>query len=176
MITMTASQKLFFDGEAILSKLSKADRDVNSKAGAYVMTSARRSMRKVNKKGTPSPPWQPPKERKGFLKKGRYGVQFGWDPVTRTVVVGPEIFPGLKDRNPGGTMPESLEHGGDVAVMEAQRKDGSYSIRAMAWAKVNGAKTRERVAAIKPRPFMGPALAKEAPKFPGLWKNALNKV
>lgn len=175
-LALSASQKLFFDSEAVTSQLSKADRSVNSKAGAYVMTAARRSMRKVNKNGDPAKPNKPPNERLGHLKRGRYGVQFGWDPSTRSVVIGPEVFPGLKDRNPGGTMPEALEKGGDLIVAEAMKKDGTYSVRAMVWANANGTRTRERIVRLEPRPFMVPAMRKTLPKLPKLWENALNKI
>jgi len=179
-IAMTASQRLFFDSDAILKELSAAERKVNSRFGSFVMTGARRSMREVGKDGKPSPPGKPPKARKGkrggLLKRGPFAVQFAWDTARRTTVVGPLVIPGGKDRNPGGTMPEALEHpGGKVIVKEAQKKDGTYSVRAAAWAHINGGKIRERVASVKARPFMQPSLDKEAPKFPGLWRNAITK-
>ena len=55
-----------------------------------------------------------------------------------------------------GTPPAALEHGGRSVVVEGTRR-----------------RHRKRHVRIAVRPSMGPALAKEAPKFPKLWRNSV---
>ncbi len=167
--------KVFFDSKELLETLDKTEIRVHSKFGAYVMTSDRRSMRKVNKKGEPSKEGQPPKERLGHLKRGRYAVSFGYDLNTKSVVIGAEIFPGLKKRN-SDTMPATIEKGGDVLVDEAAKKDGSWSRRGMKWARLNGKAMRQRRARMGARPHTGPAFEREKPKLMGMWANAMERV
>ena len=170
-LTIKTAQRFFLDSKAVIASLDKAERRVLSKFGAFVRRSAQSSMRKVNKKGTPSPPGQPPKARKGFLKKFLY---FVFDPAAKSVVVGPVLLPGKAGRN-SDTVPATLETGGTLLVNEAARRDGSWSRRGTRWAKLNGQATRTRKARVEPRPFMAPAYAKNKPKFMGMWRDAMHR-
>ena len=55
-----------------------------------------------------------------------------------------------------GAAPEALEHGGQSVVVTGRRSAASAG-----------------GFALQARPFMGPALKKEAPKFAGMWANSI---
>jgi phage gpG-like protein len=134
---------LFFDRPKVTRAVDKAKRQALSRAGAFIRTTARSSIRK---RKTSAPPGRPPHSHTGLLKRF---IFFGYDPATDSVVVGPV---GFKRSN----APNVLEFGG-TTVVERRTK---------------GTKRRRRVR-IGARPFMGPALEKERPKFPVLWRNSV---
>ena len=134
----------FFDSKAVISATDKATRRVLSKFGAYVRRSAKSSIRKRKRF---SEPGKPPSSHTGKLKKFIY---FGYEPINASVVVGPVQFSGK------GPIPKILEHGGSEIVRRKRR----------------GKTTRTR-AVYKARPFMGPALEKELPKLPAMWRDSV---
>jgi len=136
-------KQMFFDRPKVQRAVDAARRRVLSKAGAFIRTAARSSIRK---RKNPSRPGQPPHSHTGLLKRF---IFFGYDPATDSVVVGPV---GFKRSN----APRVLEYGGVTTVTRFRR----------------GKVTRRRVR-IAPRPYMGPALAKELPKFPELWRDSI---
>lgn len=170
----------FFDSEKVIRAVKKSERANLSKAGAFVRTTARRSMRLQRKKrpsdlgpedrrayearaararanGEPlpylgrmsAPPGKPPGMKAGHLRDYLF---FAWDQSTRSVVVGPMR---LRQRSPvAGIMsiPEVLEKGGT------------------SWA---GTLEKPRKIVVAARPYMQPALLKEMPKFPDLWRNSV---
>jgi len=144
----TVSIDMFFDPQRVVRPAEAAHRKQLIQAGAFVRTAARssiRSRRRVSAAG------QPPSSHTGLLKRF---IFFGSDPARQSVIVGPMAL-----NSKGGSGPETLsalEHGGSSTYVEGIRQ--------------RRRKKRIRVAA---RPFMGPALAQEAPKFPGLWKNSV---
>lgn len=97
----------------------------------------------MRKGGKPSLPGQPPKAQTGKIKKFLFFVV---DDRQETVTIGPVR---LSD---GNGAPKVLEHGG---VNQYSRKGRTVS------------------ATYEPRPFMGPALEKQAPNLPALWEGAL---
>lgn len=99
-----AVQNTFFDRKAVMDATDKATRKVLSKFGAFVMTGARRSIRKSKR---PSSPGQPPRSHVGTLRRG---ILFGYDSAGRTVVIGPV----LAEHATGA--PETLEYGGRAEV------------------------------------------------------------
>ena len=121
---------------------------VGKRFGAYVMTTAKRSIKKRNKNRDPSLPGQPPKDG-GVLKKF---IRFAYDKSTRSVVIGAELLPGRTDA------PEALEKG----------KSTSRLVR------IKGRFVR-RVVSYQARPFMLPALEKRLPELPALWKNVIKR-
>lgn len=135
---------LFFDRPAVLRAVDKARRESLSKAGAFVRQAARTSLRK--RKGT-SPPGRPPHSHTGTLRRW---IRFVYDRDSNSVVVGPARL------NKPGDAPHALEFGGTTTV--ARRRQDRLDTR------------RVRIAR---RPYMGPALEKEAPKFPKLWANSV---
>ena len=120
---------------------------IGKRFGAYVMTTARRSIRKPNKAGDPSPAGQPPRAATKTLKSS---IIFAYDPSQRAVFIGPRILPGRI----GKDAPEALEKGGTSTAMTRRGR------------------RRQRVAK---RAFMVPALEKRLPELPLLWKNAIQK-
>jgi hypothetical protein len=90
----------FFDRAKVVRALDRANRRALSKAGAFVRTRARTSMRK--RRGS-ARPGQPPYAHVGLL---RNLILFVYDAVKRTVVVGPAKL------NKPGRVPALLEHGG----------------------------------------------------------------
>ncbi len=134
---------LFFDRKAVIDSVDKAKRAVLSKAGAFIRTAARTSIRKRKR---PSPPGSPPSSHTGLLKR----IFFGWDRETGSVVVGPVRF------NKPGMAPQALEHGG-MSVVVRRRKG----------------RLVRRTVRIDARPYMGPALEKERPKLPRLWAGSV---
>ena len=80
-------KKYFFDRERVMRAAERAQVRLLSKFGAFVRTTAQRSMRQ-RKKGS-SEPGQPPLAHSGELRKLLF---FSFDPITKTVVVGPLGF------------------------------------------------------------------------------------
>jgi len=99
----------------------------------------------IRKRKKSAPPGQPPSSHIGLLKKF---IFFGYDPTKRSVVIGP-VRLSQKGR---GEAPHLLEHGGSTTL------------------KRKGKRTRARIQA---RPFMGPAMKKEQPKLPAMWKGSV---
>ena len=76
-------KRMFFDRQAVISKVDAATRRVLSRFGAFVRRSAKSSIRKRKKA---APPGQPPSSHTGLLKKF---IFFGYDADRRSVVIGP---------------------------------------------------------------------------------------
>ncbi len=138
-------KRMFFDSKTVRRKTDKATRRVLSRFGAFVRQTAKRSIRKRKKT---SEPGKPPSSHTGLLKKF---IFFGFDVVRRSVVIGPVRLT-QKGRSEA---PAVLEYGG-VVTMTARRREG-----------------KKRRAHIRPRPFMGPAMKKEKPQLPGLWRDSV---
>lgn len=92
---------MFLDRPAVQKALGESLVKPLSKAGAFVMTSARRSIRK---RKANSKPGNPPSSHVGLL---RDRIFFGYDSSKKTVVVGPQLL--NSKTNP--TIPEALEFG-----------------------------------------------------------------
>jgi len=164
MLTMTVSRSrtLFFDRAFVIERIDSATRASLSRGGAIVMRSARKSIkdgvvlargrvkeveqRKVIDRRT-SQPGAPPFSQTGLL---RDNILFAFEPASRSVVVGPARL----GRSTGA--PETLEFGG-TTVVERRRKGRRE-------------KATVRIAA---RPYMAPALAREASKLPEQLRNSV---
>lgn len=136
-------KQMFFDRPKVKRAVDAARRKVLSKAGAFIRQTARTSIRK--RRGS-SKPGQPPHSHVGLLRRF---ILFGYDKQRDSVVVGPV---GLK----ASTTPRVLERGGTTTVTRRRR----------------GKRTERRVR-IAARPYMNPALEKERPKLPELWRNSV---
>lgn len=137
-------KSLFFDRQKVVRAVDSAKRAVLSKAGAFIRTVARTSIRK--RKGS-APPGSPPHSHVGLLRKF---ILFGYDRASDSVVVGPAKL------NKPNEAPRVLEHGGTTTATRFAR-----------------GKRRSRRVRIAARPFMGPALEKERPKLPRLWAGSV---
>jgi len=144
MISMSV-KTMFFDSSRVKRAVDTATRKNLSKAGAFVRTAAKSSIRKRKR---PSLPGQPPSSHTGLLKKF---IFFGYDAIGRSVVVGPIRLGGKI-----GDAPAALEHGGKSIGLRGR-----------------GTRRRARRIQIQQRPFMVPAMEQEAPKFAALWANSV---
>jgi len=158
------SKDFFFDRERVVRAMDAATRKALSKGGAFVMRGARRSIKegKTRPRGraregeTPkvvqrvSLPGSPPYSRTGLLRdRILFAAVLGSG--SPSVVVGPERI------NKSSGAPETLEFGG-TTVVERRRSKGGVERRTV------------RIAA---RPYMAPALAREASKLPEQFRNAV---
>jgi len=166
MFTMAIgkSKDFFFDRERVVRAMDAATRKALSKGGAFVMRGARKSIKegKVRARGraregkTPkvvqrvSTPGSPPYSRTGLL---RDRILFAAVPGSSSpsVLVGPERI------NKSTRAPETLEFGGTTVVERRSR---------------NGNAERKTVR-IDARPYMAPALEREASKLPEQFRNAV---
>lgn len=146
----TRIKTLFFDRKAVIDRVDKATRQVLSRFGAFVRQTARKSIRKRKKE---SKPGQPPSSHSGLLKRF---IFFGFDPDTRSVVIGPEKLGGKGEALP------ALEYGGKSHAVDFVYHGG------------NQRRTKiRRPITVQARPFMGPALAKEKAVLPELWRDSV---
>jgi len=164
MLTMSIgkSKDFFFDSEAVVKAMDAASRKALSKGGAFVMRGARKSIKKAPKQlgrdasgkfvaegSRSSSPGQPPYSHTGLLRD-RIFFAAVTAPGRPSVVIGPERIAS------GGEAPSALEFGGSSTVTVGRR--GNRKRRSV------------RIAA---RPYMGPALEREAPKLPEQFRNSV---
>lgn len=113
-------KQLFFDRQAVTSRVAPATRKVLSKFGAFVRRTAKGSIRQ---RKTAAPPGSPPSSHTGLLKKF---IFFGYDPQRESVVIGPTRL----DRRGQGEAPSLLEYGGQTTlVRRGKRKRATYRAR-----------------------------------------------
>jgi len=113
-------KRMFFDRQAVISKVDAATRRVLSKFGAFVRRSAKSSIRKRKKA---APPGQPPSSHTGLLKKF---IFFGYDADRRSVVIGPTRL----NQKGRGEAPPLLEYGGKATlVRRGKKKRVTYQAR-----------------------------------------------
>jgi len=148
---MTASVRYKSNRPLVIRKGQDAGEQIGKRMGAFIMTTAKRSLGRPRKDGQPSAPGSPPRASSMFKKN----VLFAWDARSRSTVIGPRLLPGKAERD---TI-EALESGKSTTRMLFDR-----TLK----------KRVRKVSRYRPRPFMVPALEKEAVKLPGLWKNAIH--
>jgi len=145
-VKIDQAKGLFFDAPKVVRAVDRATRQVLSKFGAYVRRGAKSSIRKRKRSAAAG---SPPSSHTGLLKRFIY---FGYDPDKQSVVIGPT------KQNRGSSIPETLEHGGTATIVRRRR----------------GKRTTTRVK-IAPRPFMGPAMDRELPKLPAMWRDSVKR-
>lgn len=156
-IAWKARKEGFFDQDKVKQSLNEATYQNLLKAGAYIMRTAKQSMRFSKKSADPG---KPPKAHVGLIKEGERSVIFGYDFDARSVVVGPTPI-----NKPTGA-PRTLEFGGDVMFTRRWRK-GKRGKPGWSW------DVSPYPVHISPRPFMDPAMKENLPKFPALWANSV---
>jgi len=144
MLTMKV-KTMFFDAPRVIRAMDRATRRALSKAGAFIRTRAKTSIRK---RKSISKPGNPPHSHVGLLRSLLF---FGYDPGAQSVVIGPQ-----KARR--GNVPSLLEYGG-TAVRVRRHSSGKRG--------------RKQRVTYRPRPFMGPAMEAELPNLPKQWRNSL---
>lgn len=196
MIAMKFDKRFFFDRKAVADIVGKQAAKALGRAGSFVQRRARSSLRRRKKISSPgSPPSVHSKDATATLKN----IQFQFSPATMSVLVGPMKLnlggssnwlpvPGLHEH--GGTQRiqewrfnevELAQHWPGWAKMKSTGKfSNEWRRRDLRWKESSrkrrrhklsdiGVETRVRSASYPARPFMGPALAKESPKFPSLF-------
>lgn len=157
----------FFDREAVIGRIEKARLRMLSKAGAYVRTSARSSLRRRKKVSQPGgTPSVHSKDDYASLKN----ILFAYDDGRDTVIVGPVGLDGWRDDKvvaESSTAPGVLEHGGQIGFRQVHERDGTW--RTVSRIVGKNRRTRIHAVTLAPRPFMRPALEKNAPEFPGFF-------
>ena len=169
MLTVREFKKSFFDRAAVTRALDRATVRALSKGGAFIRTRARSSMPKRKKI---SPAGRPPHSHTGLVKRFLF---FGYDPAMRSTVIGPALL-----NKPDRDALRRLEHGGTTSVRTvtyaARTKSGRLKKTKTGDLVYETRRSRtadSRTVTYRPRPFMGPALAAEAPKLPELWRNSV---
>lgn len=150
-------KNMFFDRAHVAREVGKANAAALSKAGSFVQRRARSLIGQPAKKKTtpPRPAGKPPRARSDDRVRTLRNIWFAYDPRNQSVVIGPLLLNGE-----GGSVPALHEFGGTKAIRVTRRMKGQ-KVRVVKQAKYPA------------RPFMGPALAAEAPKFPSLWTNSV---
>jgi hypothetical protein len=115
-LRLAQAKSLFFDRQKVLSQVSRAERKVLSKFGAYVRQDARQRIRRRKR---PSQPFESPTNQTGLLKRHIY---FVFDPDRRSVVIGPIWL------NRGSGAPATLEYGGETTVATPDGKSVRVAI------------------------------------------------
>ena len=182
--TLADVKRSFFDADRVLKSMDRATRRVLSKGGAFVRQRAKTSIRY---RKDPAPPGRPPSAHKtgmrtktnrktGVTKRQassplRDLIFFAYDDASKSVVIGPVIFPSAARK---GTPPR-LEYGGTspglrrVPIAGVPERDSRGRFVPL------GLRTKlvPAVFSYEPRPFMRPALAAELPKILEGFRNSL---
>lgn len=145
MIGMTMQQVKagFFDRPAVTKSVDRARLRVLRRAGAFVRTRARSSIRKRKRI---SEPGSPPSSHTGLLKRG---ILFAYDPSNRSVVVGPMLL--NRRVQPA---PELLEQRGNASGRLTDHRRGKRLV-------------------YRARPFMRPAMVAERDNIAKSWRNSV---
>lgn len=173
-VTIQGVRGDFFNPGKVLAAMDKATAKALTKAGAFVRTSAKSSLRYAKKASIPG---QPPKVHRGnsfqrpsVNKKTGQVVKrsvsplkelifFAYSSATKSVVIGPMEFRASK--NAKYKVPSILERGGSGAQVQYK------------WAGKGQRIPVNAVVTIAKRPFMQPALDKNVPKFPNLFSGTV---
>ncbi len=146
-------KRMFFDRKAVIDAVGQANAKNLSRAGSFIRRAARSSLRRRKRASQPGqPPSVHTQDRVATLKN----IWFVFERRRASVIVGPLRLNGRSPRGSNrSTVPQLHELGGS-AVLESRKKK------------------RRRRARYAPRPYMGPAMKRELPKFEGLWANSVN--
>lgn len=156
----------FFDRKAVLDRVGRARVKSLSRFGAFVRTRARSLIRTRKRVSRPG---EPPSSHTGVLKRFIY---FVYDPVRKTVVVGPaktnQLFHrgGTPGAVPGaqfegltrGPIPGVLERGGVAGKVEVFKAGRWQRADLRSRRRLAGLPLRTRWYKVAARPYMVPAL------------------
>lgn len=146
-----------------------AKRTALTRAGEIVQQIARELIRPGD---VPSRPGDPPRSPTGRL---RTLIEFAWDEATQRVVVGPVLTnrPFTDGQPVGETIPSVLETGGTIRIREALVGRKWRRDTARLRQRQPDLPRRFRAILIAARPYMRPALAAAAPRFPELFRDII---
>jgi hypothetical protein len=170
----------FFDREAVQKAADRGNLRALAKAGAFIRTRARSSLRRRKK---PSPPGAPPSVHSRDSFATLKNILFGLEPQRQAVIIGPVGLgrSGSAATAPvSGTVPNVLEFGGAISVSEQQITFHDHGERVTRWVQTNPRRhgnrdvpRRRRRVRVDARPFMGPALEAEAQHIPDAWAGSV---
>jgi hypothetical protein len=140
-------KRMFFDREGVILAMSEATHKSLSRAGAFIMTTARGLIRKAKKSSLPGRP--PHGHGAELLKKN---IFFGFDQRSQSMVVGPARLNGRSAVD----IPRTLEVGGPTTIAASARF-----------------KQPARKVTLAARPYMVPSLNKNLPKLGGVYANSI---
>lgn len=144
-------KRIAFSVLKVVQRADVATQRVLSKFGAFVMTGARRSIRK---RKASSRPGSPPSSHMGFLKRFIFfDVSLG----RKSVIIGP-----ARIQAANGEQLPALEYGGPTTIR----------LRVRGKRRRTGRRVRVVIAA---RPFMGPSFEEEKRKLPLMWRDSIKK-
>jgi hypothetical protein len=173
-----AIKESFFDRPKIVAALGRARSRALSKAGSFVRRRARSSMRRRKQSSAPG---QPPTARAAngpSLKT----ILFAFDGGKDSVIVGPVQLNQATNAIKARTTVPALHEFGETASLTESRvmprigQPGPWRLATRRRTRPNAnrrTESRTRTAKYPARPFMAPALAAEAPKFPDLFGNSI---
>ena len=180
MTVSIAIKEWFFDREAVQKAVERGNLRALSKAGAFIRTRARSSLRRRKK---PSPPGAPPSVHSRDSFATLKNILFGLEPQRQAVIIGPVGLgrSGSAATAPvSGTVPNVLEFGGAISVSEQQVSFYDHGERVTRWVQTNARRhgnrnvpRRRRRVRVEARPFMGPALEAEAQHIPDAWAGSV---
>lgn len=196
------ARDLFFDRSAVIKSMSKPRRKILSKAGAFVRTAARSSLRR--RKGPSSPGSPPSVHAPSGERASLKTILFAYDVQNDSVVVGPVKLNQVNFKTDGGriSIPALHEFGGELGIREWKftaldertydmvreypsmmkfvdvwsRRDLRWRMtsRKRPWSLMNlGVQTRMRKAKYPARPFMRPALESVSDRFSDLFRDCI---
>lgn len=185
----------FFD-QRVVKSFRNAAYTIMSRFGAFVRRDVRRSLRRTGTRTQPaSRPGQPPFSPTDTLRKW---ILFAWDDREQSVTVGPHKLNIVHFRGDGepvrGTVPETLEEGGTIKILEALYRvpvgtrrgrnargrfaretvveDRWYRADLRSRRRLENKPLRMRTVRIAPRPYMRPAFGQNLPHLKR-WKAAV---
>lgn len=186
--SVASRQASFFDREAIIKLMDKTTHKVLSKFGAFTRQRARTSLR--YKEGI-SAPGSPPHAHKTMTrnKTNKQGVTkrtsssplrdftyFSYDRGAKSVIIGPaktnQVFFDRHRKPVTGTVPEVLEYGGEITILEWLRAGQWQRADLRSRRRLAERPTRYRTVTIRARPWMGPAFEAELPQLMKFWQDA----
>ena len=183
MTVSIAIKDWFFDREAVQKAVERGNLRALSKAGAFIRTRARSSLRRRKK---PSPAGSPPSVHSRDSFATLKNILFGLEPQRQAVIIGPVALRGSSGNAAtapvSGTVPNVMEFGGAIAVSEQQVTFHDHGQKVVQWVQANPRRRRpgkrdiprrRRRVRVDARPFMGPALEAEAQHIPDAWSGSV---
>ena len=151
----------FFDRKKVMDKVGQATRRVLGRFGAFVRRTAKSSLRKAKISKAPG---KPPNSHVGRLREL---IFHAYGDRSQSVVIGPVSFG-------DGGVPLLLEEGGVVQGRKKRvrvNKQGRFTTsraKSVDWVTLPAGDRKYHKF-----PYMKPALDKELPGLPAMWRNAV---
>ena len=167
-------KSMFVDRPAVANAMDRTKLKFLAKAGAFVRTRARSSIRSSKKVSEPGKP--PRAHGEKLLKKN---IFFAVYKTLKTTLVVPIFLNQVNRDRDGqptrGTVPSVLEYGGTIKILEVFKFGRWQRADQRSKRRNEGLPTRLRTVQIAARPFMNPALEIESKNFPAMLAGTFKK-